>query len=56
MWQPEERHLMHVISSNIASALDRKAYIEQYKNSELRLRMALAGAKRVCVGLESYNR
>ena len=44
VWQPEERHLMHVISSNIASALDRKAYIEQYTNSELRLRMPLPGA------------
>jgi PAS domain S-box-containing protein len=45
VWQEEEIHLMRTIVNNIANALDRKSYIEQYKNSEMRLRLALNAAK-----------
>ncbi|WP_321479051.1 PAS domain S-box protein [uncultured Bacteroides sp.] len=45
VWQDEEIHLMRTMVNNIANALERKSYIEHYKNSEVRLRLALNAAK-----------
>jgi len=44
-WPEDEINLLLAVTNNIANALERKLYLNQYKESELRLRLALNGAK-----------
>lgn len=44
-WPEDEIDLLLAVTNNITNALERKLYLNQYKESELRLRLALNGAK-----------
>ncbi len=51
-WMEDEMTLLSTITSNVTNALQRKLYLNQFQNSELRLRLALRGAKE---GLWDWN-
>ena len=51
-WMEDEMTLLSTITSNVTNALERKLYLNQFQNSELRLRLALRGAKE---GLWDWN-
>ncbi|MDD4921567.1 MAG: PAS domain S-box protein, partial [Bacteroidales bacterium] len=44
-WEEEEINLLLTVTNDIANALERKRYLNQFQDSELRLRLALSGAK-----------
>ncbi len=44
-WLDDEVNLLLIVTSNITNALERKLYLSQFQNSELRLRLALSGAR-----------
>jgi len=45
VWLDDEINLLKTVTGNIANALERKQYLNQFKNSEMRLRLALDGAR-----------
>jgi len=45
VWLEEEISLLKTVTGNIANALERKLYLNQFQNSEMRLRLALDGAR-----------
>ena len=45
IWTEEEINLLLTVKNNIANALERKRYLEQSVEREMRLRLALSGAK-----------
>ncbi|WP_321333604.1 PAS domain S-box protein [uncultured Bacteroides sp.] len=45
VWVEEDIHLLQTVTNNVANALERRKYVDQYKNSEMRLRLALNGAR-----------
>ena len=44
-WMEDEMNLLLTITNNIANALERKLYLNQFQDSEMRLRLALSGAR-----------
>lgn len=44
-WTEDEINLLLTVTNNIANALERKKYLDQSVESEMRLRLALSGAK-----------
>lgn len=51
-WTDEEMDLMRAVSNNISMAFQRRKVIQKLENSELRLRLAISGAKE---GLWDWN-
>ncbi|MEA4840341.1 MAG: PAS domain S-box protein [Bacteroidales bacterium] len=45
IWAEEEIHLLLTVTKDIANALERKRHLNQFKDSEQRLSLALSGAK-----------
>lgn len=45
VWLEEEISLLKTVTGNITNALERKLYLNQFQNSEMRLRLALDGAR-----------
>jgi PAS domain S-box-containing protein len=45
IWLEDEMTLLLTVTNNIGNALERKLYLNQFQNSELRLRLALSGAR-----------
>ncbi len=45
IWTEDEINLLLTVTNNIANALERKKYLEQSVEREMRLRLALSGAK-----------
>jgi len=45
VWLDDEINLLKTVTGNITNALERKLYLNQFKNSEMRLRLALDGAR-----------
>lgn len=45
IWAEDEINLLLTVTNDIANALERKIYLNQFQNSELRLRLALSGAR-----------
>ena len=45
IWEEEEISLLLTVTNDIKNALERKIYVDQFQNSELRLRLALNGAR-----------
>jgi len=45
VWTEEEISLLLTVTNDIKNALERKIYLNQFQNSELRLRLALSGAR-----------
>ena len=45
VWVEDEMNLLLTVTNNIANALERKYYLKQFQNSEMRLRLALDGAR-----------
>ena len=45
IWTEEEISLLLTVTNDIKNALERKIYLNQFQNSELRLRLALSGAR-----------
>ncbi|MCI1681534.1 MAG: PAS domain S-box protein [Bacteroides sp.] len=52
VWLDDEVNLLLTVTNNVTNALERKLYLDQAKNSEMRLRMALNGARE---GLWEWN-
>ena len=45
VWEEDEINLLATVTNDISNALERKIYLNQFQNSELRLRLALSGAR-----------
>jgi len=45
IWLEDEINLLLTVAGNISNALERKLYVNQFQNSEMRLRLALDGAR-----------
>lgn len=45
IWLEDEINLLLTVAGNISNALERKLYLNQFQNSEMRLRLALDGAR-----------
>lgn len=45
VWLNDEVNLLLTVTNNVTNALERKLFLEQVQNSELRLRLALDGAR-----------
>lgn len=45
IWQEDEIDLIKIVTVNITNALERKFYLNQIENSEMRLRLSLNGAR-----------
>ena len=45
IWMEDEINLLLTVTNNVANALERKLYLNQFQDSELRLRLALSGAR-----------